>query len=163
MAADNEEHEPMRDGMPDGFHLDIDMTGDTPLEIIETLEMVVLPMLKGGVIHARNESITTGTHFHFMLEPITTGGIFLDGEGMVVCVNDLGVIVSLIRPDGSEDETAAALEMSALEWGMQHKGLVNLRELSAAGPDARKPTELQLRLLESKCEAEGDSWPEGAV
>lgn len=143
---------------PTGFSLNIDMDGDSPGEILETLESVVVPMLKGGIVHAHNESLTTGTEFHFSLQPVFGGGgIFLDGEGAVVCVNNENVIVSLIRKDGTEDDTIQQLLLDGPEWGVQHGGLVDLHE------GVRKPNLEQLKTLDKKMSARGDSWPEGAV
>lgn len=159
MAHNHAEGE--RDGHEGGWDLTLNLIGDSPGEIIETLADVVLPMLRGGIVHADNESLTLGTQFHFLLEPVSEGGLFLDGEGTVVAVKFDGTIASLIRPDGTEDDTAPKLKMSGSEWGTQHGGMTSIHELVGQGPGGRMPTELQAEAVARKIKTEGSSWLEG--
>lgn len=150
----NKDHE----GNLSPFRLSLDMTGDTPGEILEILEEVVLPMLTGGIIHADNESITTGVSFHFLLKPAFAQGVYLDGKGSILAVDDDGEILAIVRPDGTEDETARQLPLSAVEWSELHGGLVDIHTLR---PGGRMPTREQIVFITKRLLGAAMPWPEG--
>lgn len=129
------------------LHLSLTMSGESAELIAETLESVVLPMLKGGVMHAENESESTGVDFHYVIRKAIEAGIFMDGEGTLVGVNPEGDIIGLIRPDGTEDETAQHLRMSGKEWAELHGGISDIHTLKA---EDRLPTRAQIDFLAKK-------------
>ena len=138
-------HDPMGElDMMSEWTLDLEMTGDSPEDIVKALNDVILTMLQGGIYHAGAMSQTTGVAVHYTLRRTVPRGLYLDGEGTLVAVDEDGDVAGLIAPDGKEDDTVTTLRLDAQEWGRQHGGLVDARHPS------RQPTIQQIEHMTQK-------------
>lgn len=93
-------------------------------------------MVRGGIVHDDNTSVTTGVHFHFAFVPTFGEGIYLDGDGKLVVVDDEGDIFQVIDQDGTEDPSLEVLPaMDPMAWASAHGGLRDIHKLEGTGQD----------------------------
>lgn len=135
----------------DTFRLDLDLSvpptraREKAAEMLET----IAGMLRGGLIHQDGFSVNTGGRFHYMLEPGFSEGPYLDGEGRIVAVDHEGDIMSIIRPDGTEDESAKTLPLDSLHWALSHGGLTPMSLWKEKGIE---PTQEQMKYIDEATE-----------
>ena len=114
----------------------------------ETLETIA-GMLRGGLVHQEGLSISTGVKFHYALRPGFAEGVYLDGEGHIVAVDEDGDIMSMIRPDGTEDDSPKSLPMDSLMWAISHDGLTPVSKWAESGLE---PTAEQMKFIDEATE-----------
>lgn len=94
----------------------------------------VAGMIRGGIVHDVNTSVTTGVEFHYSFAPTFGEGIYLDGDGKLVVVDDEGDIFEVINQDGTEDPSLAVLPaMDPMAWASAHGGLRDIDKLEGTG------------------------------
>lgn len=135
------------------FSLDLQMNtheGRSSEVLADVLETIAV-MIRGGIVHDHSASMTKGVDFHYTVMPSFAEGIYIDGEGMVVAVDDDGDIMGIVRPDGTDDDSPRHLPMDAFMWAHNHGGMMGLK---SAAKFNRIPTPEQMEFLNSMLNGE---------